>query len=161
MDNNTYNLMKILNENKNISFIDRLQNPQNYGVMHQNKYIPKGGLLNFFENAPEAEINTHLMSAEFDEEGNAYVFPLIQKGENGLIQFSETREGKRNALNNAKKNNNAILFNSFEGKYNKENIKEADKFSRNYKTSKFKEYYDEIRPQFYRTPPTLLGLLQE
>ena len=47
--------MKILNENENISFIDRLQNPQNYGVMHQNKYIPKGGLLNFFENAPEAE----------------------------------------------------------------------------------------------------------
>ena len=105
--------MKLLNENKNISFVDRLQNPQNYGAMYQGKHIPKEGLLNFFKDVPEAEINTHLMSAEFDEQGNAYMFPLIQKGENGLIQFSETREGKRNALNKKKKNNNAILFNSF------------------------------------------------
>jgi hypothetical protein len=80
------------------------------------------------------------MSAEFDENGNAYAFPMIVKIGDKLHKFEDTRE----ALNYNKKNGNVIQFKT---------IEEADMFSRNYKTPEFKNYY-----QGLQSPK---GLLQE
>jgi hypothetical protein len=122
--NNIEDLMQLLGENKNIPFVDRILSPQNYGVI-ENK---------------DNTISTHLMSAEYDENGDAYAFPMIVKTENGLRKFNDPRE----ALNYNKKIGNVMKFNT---------IEEADMFSRNYKTPEFKQYYDSIK-----SPK---GLLQE
>ena len=82
--NNIEDLMQLLGENKNIPFVDRILSPQNYGVI-ENK---------------DNTISTHLMSAEYDENGDAYAFPMIVKTENGLRKFNDPRE----ALNYNKKN---------------------------------------------------------
>jgi hypothetical protein len=80
------------------------------------------------------------MSAEYDENGDAYAFPMIVKTENGLRKFNDPRE----ALNYNKKIGNVMKFNT---------IEEADMFTRNYKTPEFEKYYQSIK-----SPK---GLLQE
>ena len=124
MNNNVENLMQLLGQNKQVPFVDRILSPQNYGVI----------------NNPDKSVSTHLMSAEYDENGNAYAFPMIVKIGDKLHKFEDTRE----ALNYNKKNGNVIQFKT---------IEEADMFSRNYKTPEFKNYY-----QGLQSPK---GLLQE
>jgi len=122
--NKIENLMQLLGANKDIPFVDRILSPQNYGVIKNQ----------------DNSISTHLMSAEYDENGDAYAFPMIVKTENGLRKFNDPRE----ALNYNKKIGNVMKFNT---------IEEADMFTRNYKTPEFEKYYQSIK-----SPK---GLLQE
>tara|TARA_R100000005_G_C4990763_1_gene198201 strand:+ start:922 stop:1290 length:369 start_codon:yes stop_codon:yes gene_type:complete len=109
-------LLNILNENKQIPFVDRVLNFSEY---------PKPTLLN--ENN---QMQTHLMSASPDSEGNWFVYPnvVFEKGAYKKLDLSED-----DALKYAKKTGNFISF----GK-DKDG---AIDFSKNYKTEAFKQYY--------------------
>jgi len=73
-------------------FIDRVNNPQNYPFI-RNK---------------DGSISTHRMAAEVDEDGNWYVFPMIQMNqETGELDVFED-DDYRKAMDNALKTNNFI-----------------------------------------------------
>ena len=100
-------------------FQDRIANPQNYGVI----------------NNPDGSISTHRMSAEIDENGQAYAFPMIVQRDGELHQFEDPWE----ALEWNKANNNVQPFDS---------INEALEYSKTYKTPEFNEYYEKQRDAF-------------
>tara|TARA_R100001463_G_scaffold16126_3_gene41955 strand:- start:4826 stop:5191 length:366 start_codon:yes stop_codon:yes gene_type:complete len=108
-------LLNMLNKNKNIPFVDRVLNFSQY---------PNPTLFN-----KDNQMQTHLMSAGNDREGNWYVFPKVVFENGQYVEYKTEDE----AFNNAIKNNNFIPF----GK-DKDG---AIDFSKNYKTEEFKKYY--------------------
>jgi|TARA_E500000178_G_C16432275_1_gene492167 hypothetical protein len=117
--NNVENLMKqlaILQTNRQVPFVDRIINPQ----MYPNPTI--------FDS--QNRMQTHFMSASPDEEGNWFVYPNIvfESGEYKKLNLKED-----DAVKYAKQTGNFISF----GK----DKDAAIKFSEDYKTKKFKEYY--------------------
>lgn len=79
------------------------------------------------------DINTHLMSAEYQDNGPAgvqpYAFPMVVLQPNGQMKRFEDPQ---RALQWNIENQNAKPFSS---------IYEADHWSQNYKTSKFNDYW--------------------
>ena len=106
---------EILAKNPDVPFVKRINNPQDYPYPEENE---------------DGSISTHLLSAETDEDGNAWVFPTKVYKDKEYKTYTE--EERFQALDDAKSSGNALQFN---------NITEADVFSQNYKTDKFKEYY--------------------
>jgi len=113
--------MGVLQENKNLPFVDRVLKPSNY---------PVPSLLD------ENRMQTHMMSAEQDEDGNWIVFPnvIMQKGK--YKKFKTVKS----AIKNAKKTGNLISFGKGENAKQK-----ALNFSINYKPEEFKKYYKDMR----------------
>jgi len=110
LNSNKKKNLQILKNNKDKPFVKRVLNPDN-------KYIEKDG-----------QKATHFMSAEIDDQGQAWVFPMIVIQDGQLVEFDDPFE----AMEYNKSKDNAIQF---------KNIEEADRFSRTYKTDEFKEYY--------------------
>ena len=107
--------MKMLQRHKNVPFVDRILNPQNY---------PRPTI---FDGKNR---QTHFMAAEYDRDGNAFMFPMIILKDGEYAKFRDPRK----ALEYNKSIGNVIPF----GK----DIKKADEFSRNYKPDRFKKYYE-------------------
>ncbi len=116
MNNNVENLMQLLGQNKQVPFVDRVINPQNY---------PNP---NIFDES--GRMQTHFMSATPDKDGNWYAYPniIFKDGEYKKLNLNEDQ-----ALEFAKKSGNLISF----GK-DKDG---AINFSKNYKPEEFKTYY--------------------
>jgi len=117
---------QILVDNETVPFVDRIINPQNYPNPAKNK---------------DGSMSTHLLSAELDEEGTAYVFPtktykksMVRRPEHSYTQYDNNYE----ALDVAKTEGNVIKFKS---------IEEAVAFSKNYKPQSFLDYYGQ-KPSF-------------
>ena len=72
--------------------------------------------------------DTHRMAAEVDEDGQWYAFPTVIEQDGQLVRYEDAYE----ALRANKKTGNLIPFDSKE---------QAIKFSQQYKTPKFLEYY--------------------
>jgi len=106
---------QILVDNENVPFVDRIINPQDYPYPDENK---------------DGSISTHLLSAEVDEDGSAYVFPTKVYQDKGYKTYTENERFQ--ALEDAKAAGNAIKF---------DDIDKAVDFSKNYKTDAFKKYY--------------------
>ena len=108
--------MGTLYQNKDLPFVDRIINPQNYPTP---SIFDEGG-----------RMQTHFMSATPDKEGNWYAYPniIFEDGEYKKLDLNEDQ-----ALEYAKKSGNVISF----GK----NKDAAIDFSKNYKPEEFKEYY--------------------
>jgi hypothetical protein len=94
-------------------FMDRVNNPQNYPVRHN-----EGG-----------GVSTHRMAAEVDENGKWHVFPTIIPDKDGnLMQFDNNHEAMRHNLQSG----NVM---SFDAKDEALNFAEGG-----YKTPEFLEY---------------------
>ena len=128
---------QILVDNETVPFVDRIINPQDYPYPEENE---------------DGSISTHLLSAETDEDGNAWVFPTKVYKDKEYKTYTE--EERFQALADAKTSGNAIQFN---------NITEADVFSQNYKTDKFKEYYRRkpLREEIFDTPSDIGNKLKK
>ena len=113
--------MSVLQENKNLPFVDRVLKPKEY---------PIPSLLD------GDKMQTHFMSAEQDDEGNWFVFPnvIMQKGK--YRKFKNVNA----AMKNAKKTGNLISFGKGENAKQK-----ALNFSANYKPEEFKEFYKGVQ----------------
>jgi hypothetical protein len=113
--------MSVLQENKNLPFVDRVLKPKEY---------PIPSLLD------GDKMQTHFMSAEQDDEGNWFVFPnvIMQKGK--YRKFKNVNA----AMRNAKKTGNLISFGKGENAKQK-----ALNFSANYKPEEFKEFYKGVK----------------
>ena len=119
MDYKVEDLIKMLNiqnmgtlyQNKDLPFVDRIINPQNYPTP---SIFDEGG-----------RMQTHFMSATPDKEGNWYAYPniIFEDGEYKKLDLNEDQ-----ALEYAKKSGNVIPF----GK----NKDAAIDFSKNYKPTK-------------------------
>ena len=118
-DMSTEEMLKLLEANKDVQFVDRVRNPGRYPY----PTISDNGRL-----------QTHFMAAEFDERGQAYAFPMVVMEAGKYRKFEDPRE----ALNYNKKKGNVIPFG--------EDIRAADDFSRNYKPKSFKEFYQDKAP---------------
>ena len=103
----------LLTEYGEVPFIDRILNPEDYPIPDLNE---------------DGSISTHLISAELDKDGKAWVFPQKIINENG--EYVVIKD-KQKALEIAKKSGNAIYFDS---------IEKAEDFSINYKTAAFENY---------------------
>lgn len=105
--------MEGLLSTKNPMFVERINNPKNYG---------------YIDNE-DGSISTHRMAAEIDEEGNVYAFPLIvQMPDGSLHQFEDPFE----AMDYNKSVGNVLPF---------DDIESALEYTKSYKTPEFKEYY--------------------
>lgn len=103
---------ELLRQNASIPFVDRILNPQKYGVLDN----------------PDGSYSTHSMAAEFDEEGVPYAFPTVVPNEKGeLYRIDDPYE----ALARARKHGDVMRFDS---------IEEAINFSKNYKIPSFTSY---------------------
>ena len=109
--------MGILQKQKDLPFVDRVLEPGKY---------PTPSLLD------EGRMQTHVMSAEQDDDGNWFAFPnvIMQKGKYKKFKTASL------AMKNAKKTGNLISFGKGENAKQK-----ALNFSINYKPEEFKEYY--------------------
>jgi len=124
MDYKVEDLIKMMNiqnmgtlyQNKDLPFVDRIINPQNYPTP---SIFDEGG-----------RMQTHFMSATPDKEGNWYAYPniIFEDGEYKKLDLNEDQ-----ALEYAKKSGNVISF----GK----NKDAAIDSSKNYKPEEFKQYY--------------------
>tara|TARA_R110002012_G_scaffold184537_3_gene351093 strand:+ start:1066 stop:1434 length:369 start_codon:yes stop_codon:yes gene_type:complete len=110
----------LLSENKNLNFVDRILNPENYGLLRESVSPQKD------------QFATHKMAAEYLGEDNTLpaAFPTIVQIGDKLIQLPINQ-----AMQYALETGEYITFPS---------IKKADSFSKNYKTKKFKEYYQNL-----------------
>lgn len=106
---------KVLANNADVPFVDRINNYQDYPMPEKNE---------------DGSISTHLLSAELDEEGIAWVFPnkVLNKKNNTYTTYRDNYE----ALAAAKADGNAVRFNT---------IQEANLFSQSYKNEDFEKYY--------------------
>jgi len=113
--------MDVLQKQKGLPFVDRVLEPGKY---------PIPSLLD------EGRMQTHLMSAEQDDDGNWFVFPnvIMQKGK--YRKFKTVNA----AMKNAKKTGNLISFGKGENAKQK-----ALNFSANYKPEEFKEFYKGVQ----------------
>ena len=111
---------EILENNPDVPFVKRINNPQNYPHPKKNE---------------EGKISTHLLSAETDEDGNSWVFPTIVPEGYGYKRYANTKEDRTQALNDAKSSGNAIQFS---------NITDAVKFTESYKTDEFNKHYEQM-----------------
>ena len=104
--------LKILQDNADKPFVQRVLNPSKAPLKIKGKKV------------------THAMSAEIDpEDGVAYVFPTVVVDDEGNYkQFNDPFA----ALDYNKRRGNVIGFAT---------MQEALKFSKNYKTQAFKDYY--------------------
>jgi hypothetical protein len=109
--------MATLEKNKTLPFVDRVLKPEEY---------PTPSLFD------EDRMQTHVMSAEQDDDGNWFAFPnvIMQKGKYKKFKTASL------AMKNAKKTGNLISFGKGENAKQK-----ALNFSINYKPEEFKEYY--------------------
>ena len=124
MDYKVEDLIKMMNiqnmgtlyQNKNVPFVDRVINPQDYPVP---SILDEAG-----------RMQTHFMSATPDKEGNWFAYPniIFEDGNYKKLDLNEDQ-----ALEYAKKSGNVVSF----GK----NKDAAIDFSKNYKPKEFKEYY--------------------
>ena len=57
------------------------------------RQIPFPGIKN-----PDGTVSTHSMAAEVDENGDWYVFPTVQPGEDGKLKRMELREAQAKAM---------------------------------------------------------------
>lgn len=108
--------MNILQQNKQVPFVDRILNPKNY---------PSPSI---FDDV--GRMQTHFMSATPDKDGNWFAYPNIVF-ENG--KYRKVNKNEDEALAEAIKNKNVVSF----GK----DKNSALNFSKNYKPLEFKEYY--------------------
>tara|TARA_R110000796_G_scaffold215784_2_gene331806 strand:- start:907 stop:1260 length:354 start_codon:yes stop_codon:yes gene_type:complete len=106
-------LAEVLRENQNMPFVKRINDPGAYGVIDND----------------DGSQSTHRMSAEIDEQGQAWAYPNIVDTPEGLKQFGDTWEAMRYNIESG----NAIPF---------PDIDTALDFSKNYKTPEFNEYYE-------------------
>jgi hypothetical protein len=106
-------LAEVLRENQNMPFVKRINDPGAYGVIDND----------------DGSQSTHRMSAEIDEQGQAWAYPNIVQTPEGLKQFDDTWEAMRYNIESG----NAIPF---------PDIDTALDFSKNYKTPEFNEYYE-------------------
>lgn len=106
---------KVLANNADVPFVDRINNYQDYPMPEKNE---------------DGSISTHLLSAELDEEGIAWVFPnkVLNKKNNTYTTYRDNYE----ALAAAKADGNAVRFNT---------LQEANLFSQSYKNEDFEKYY--------------------
>jgi hypothetical protein len=95
-----------------LPFMDRINNPNNYDIVTND----------------DGSISTHRMSAEIDENGQAWAFPMIVQTDEGLHEYDDPFE----ALDYNKQTNNAIPFDS---------IDEALEYSKTYKPEGFNNFY--------------------
>ena len=124
MDYKIEDLIKMMNiqnmgtlyQNKDLPFVDRVINPQDYPTP---SILDEGG-----------RMQTHFMSATPDREGNWFAYPniIFEDGNYKKLDLNEDQ-----ALEYAKKSGNIISF----GK----NKNAAIDSSKNYKPEEFKEYY--------------------
>jgi hypothetical protein len=114
LGNANYAYKSLLEANKNKDFVKRILNYKNAPTP-----ITEGG-----------KKQTHRMSAEFlGEKGTVpAAFPLIVNKGGKLVKLT-----KQDAADYARKTGEYIAF---------KDIKSADQFSRSYKTSEFKRFYD-------------------
>lgn len=107
---------KILADNADVPFIDRINNYQDYPMPASNK---------------DGTVSTHLLSAEIDDDGIAWVFPnkVLDKTNNTYTTYDDNFE----AMAVAKASGNAVRFNT---------IQEAELFSKSYKNDDFNKYYN-------------------
>lgn len=107
---------KILSDNADVPFIDRINNYQDYPMPASNK---------------DGRVSTHLLSAEIDDDGIAWVFPnkVLDKTNNTYTTYDDNFE----AMAVAKASGNAVRFNT---------IQEAELFSKSYKNDDFNKYYN-------------------
>ena len=107
---------KVLSNNADVPFVDRINNYQDYPMPASNK---------------DGTVSTHLLSAELDDDGIAWVFPnkVLDKTNNTYTTYDDNFE----ALAIAKESGNAVRFNT---------IKEAELFSKSYKNDDFNKYYN-------------------
>lgn len=117
-----YKFSYVLEENKDKEFVDRIANPQKY---------PTPTLTD-----NQGRKQTHLMSADLDENNNWIVYPQI---------ILENDKYKKVNMQEAIASGNSINFG--------DNKDLALDFSQNYKTKKFKEFYKEDKPQFNFSNP--------
>ena len=118
-----YNLqnMMVLEKNKDLQFVDRVLNPEQYPtptLMDGNK------------------MQTHVMAAEQDEDGNWVAFPNVIMKDGEYKKFNNTDQ----AMKYAKDNNQIINFGKGENAKQK-----ALNFSINYKPESFKRYYEDVQ----------------
>ena len=108
--------MATLEKNKTLPFVDRVLKPEEY---------PTPSLFD------EDRMQTHVMSAEQDDDGNWFAFPnvIMQKGKYKKFKTASL------AMKNAKKTGNLISFGKGENAKQK-----ALNFSANYKPEEFKEF---------------------
>jgi hypothetical protein len=111
------NFDSVFEKNKNKKFVDRIINPENY---------PAPTLTD-----SQGRKQTHLMSADLDQNNDWVVYPKI---------ILENNKYKRVNMEEAISSGNSINF----GK----NQDLAQGFSQNYKTKKFKEFYNEDKESF-------------
>ena len=109
MDDETIKLFNILNQHKNLNFVKRIINPQQY---------PRMARPDLGENAYQ----THLMSYGTDDSGKWKVFPMVvQEPQTGLLrEMQPFQAAYKHALNTGE----YIPFESED---------EADWFTKNYK----------------------------
>lgn len=107
---------KVLSNNADVPFVDRINNYQDYPMPASNK---------------DGTVSTHLLSAELDDDGIAWVFPnkVLDKTNNTYTTYDDNFE----ALAIAKESGNAVRFNT---------IQEAELFSKSYKNDDFNKYYN-------------------
>ena len=107
---------KVLANNADVPFVDRINNYQDYPMPASNK---------------DGTVSTHLLSAELDDDGIAWVFPnkVLDKTNNTYTTYDDNFE----ALAVAKESVNAVRFNT---------IQEAELFSKSYKNDDFNKYYN-------------------
>ena len=113
------NFDSVFEKNKNKKFVDRIINPENY---------PAPTLTD-----SQGRKQTHLMSADLDQNNDWVVYPKI---------ILENNKYKRVNMEEAISSGNSINF----GK----NQDLAQGFSQNYKTKKFKEFYNEFIIKFFK-----------
>ena len=116
MNESVENLMQLLSQNKEIPFVDRVINPQNYPAP------------SIFDDS--GRMQTHFMSATPDKDGNWYVYPNIVFENN---EYKKLNLNEDQALEYAKSSGNFISFGKDKDK--------AINFSKNYKPESFKKYY--------------------
>jgi hypothetical protein len=116
MNESVENLMQLLSQNKEIPFVDRVINPQNYPAP------------SIFDDS--GRMQTHFMSATPDKDGNWYVYPNIVFENN---EYKKLNLNEDQALEYAKSSGNFISFGKDKDR--------AINFSKNYKPESFKNYY--------------------
>ena len=109
-------IIDILRNNESMPFVNRILNPGVGGVIRNE----------------DGTISTHRMSAEIDDQGQAWAFPTIVDGPEGLTEYQDPYQ----AMDYNIQNSNAIPFDT---------IDQAIDFSKNYKTPEFIQWGNKQR----------------
>ncbi len=104
MEKELAEIIKILADNADKSFVKRVMNPKNYGVLKN----------------PDGSISTHSMSWGEDDQGKVYVYPTVLMEKDGSLR----RYSDNEAWRHTQATGNFIEFPSRE---------KADWFTKNYK----------------------------